>query len=431
MADAPKKAADAPKAERARNTSPGESLQRALRWWRIWSSRADVRVACVATLALRLVCSAVAALIVVLFPQAIPPSAGLARYLTAPWWRWDTIWYLKIAEHGYTDYGSTAFLPLYPLLIRGLGTLLGGHFLAAALLISTLASFGALLCLYRLAEKLSQAPQVAPWTVLAAVLLPVSFFLMAGYTEALFLWLTFGALLAWMEGRWGRFAALAVLATLTRHQGVLLSLLVAPLCLRALWELLQKRSAGVAGAASGATLRVLGKALGAGLAGPLAYLGWVLVVGLLLSAPLPWEPLAASNGWNLHYTWPGAGIVADLVMLTQPALALRLGLGLSTLLLDALAALLTGAVLLVAARRLPPELLLFAWAVWCLALVKVQSQGLTVSAARYLLPLLPLAILPGGLLARGRPWQRLVWVAGWSLALLLLIAAFVLNDWVA
>lgn len=425
------KATEIAKADLARKIGAPAVLLRLPGWWRTWSSRADVRAALVATVALRLFCSAVAALLVVLFPQAMPPAQGVARHLTAPWWRWDTIWYLKIAEHGYTDFGTTAFLPLYPLLIRVVGTLLGGHFLVAALLISTLASFGALLCLYRLAEKLSQVHQAAPWTVLAAVLLPVSFFLMAGYTEALFLWLTFGALLAWMEGRWGRFALLAALATLTRHQGVLLSLLVAPLCLRALWEMLQKRSAGAAGAVSGAKLRVLARALAAGLAGPVAYLGWVLVVGLLLRAPLPWEPLAASNGWNLHYTWPGAGIVADLGMLAQPALALRLGLGLPTLLLDALAALLTGAALIVAARRLPPALLLFAWAIWCLALVKVQSQGLTVSAARYLLPLLPLAILPGELLARGRPWQRLVWMAGWSLALMLLMAAFVLNDWVA
>ena len=427
-ADAPKKAADVPKAELARDTGSGGSLRRVLCWWRAWGSRADVRVAFVATVVLRLCCSAVAALMVVLFPQAMPPSGGLAQYLTAPWWRWDTIWYLKIAEHGYADYGTTAFLPLYPLLIRGLGVLLGGHLLLAALLISTIASFGALLCLYRLAEKLSQVPQVAPWTVLAAVLLPVSFFLMAGYTEAVFLWLTFGALLAWMEGRWGWFALLAALATLTRHQGILLALLAVPLCLRALWEMLRKRSAR---AAWGAQMRLLEKALAVGLAGPVAYLGWVLVVGLLLRAPLPWEPLAASNGWNLHYTWPGAGIVADLSMLVQPALAVRLGLGLSTLLLDALAALLTGAALLVVARRLPPELLLYAWAMWCLALVKVQSQGLTVSAARYLLPLLPLAILPGELLARGRPWLRLTWVACWGLPLLLLIAAFVLNDWVA
>lgn len=402
-------------------------LQRVRGWWQNWSRRPDVRAAALAALALRLFGSAVAALTVVLFPQAMPASSGLARYVTTPWWRWDTLWYLKIAGHGYSDYGSTTFLPLYPLLIRTLGTLLGGRLLAAALLISTVASFGALLCLYRLAEKLSQVPQVAPWTLLAAVLLPVSFFLMAGYTEALFLWLTFGALLAWMEGRWARFALLAVLATLTRHQGVLLALLVAPLCLRALWGLVQK---GPANADRNARIRLLATAIGAGLAGPLAYLGWVLVVGLVLRAPLPWEPLAAPNGWNLHYTWPGAGMVADLGMLAQPALALQLGLGIPTLLLDALAAVLAGVALLVAARRLPPGLVLYLLASWCLALVKVQAQGLTVSAARYLLPLLPLAILPGELLARGRPWLRLVWVALWSLLLLLLIAAFVLNHWV-
>src|SRR4051812_37277288 len=36
----------------------------------------------------------------------------------APFARWDSVWYLDIARSGY-DGPSTAFFPLYPLLVRG------------------------------------------------------------------------------------------------------------------------------------------------------------------------------------------------------------------------------------------------------------------------------------------------------------------------
>ena len=42
------------------------------------------------------------------------------------WSRWDSEWYLRIAESGYDWPSSTpAFFPLYPLLVGGLG--LGDH----------------------------------------------------------------------------------------------------------------------------------------------------------------------------------------------------------------------------------------------------------------------------------------------------------------
>ena len=34
------------------------------------------------------------------------------------WVRWDALWYLKIAEHGYTQINALAFFPTYPMLIR-------------------------------------------------------------------------------------------------------------------------------------------------------------------------------------------------------------------------------------------------------------------------------------------------------------------------
>ena len=398
-----------------------ERLQRAL----AWSARADVRAALVATLGLRIACSLIAALAWISRPELPHPAGNLLYYLTIPWLHWDTAWYFEIAQHGYTAYGSTAFLPLYPLLVHLMGVALGGQFLAAALLISTVATFGALLCLYRLAAKLSAVPRAAPWTLAVAVFLPVSFFLVAGYTEALFLWAALGALLAFLDGRWGRLALLAAVATLTRHQGLLLSLLVVPMFASALLACVRQQHN--ADASWRAQASSLWKPALAAAAGPAAYLAWLLIVGLALRAPLPWEPLVAANGWDLHTTWPGAGVIADLAALAQRSIPSPLGL---SVLLDAGAAILAGITIVFAARRLPPAILLYLVGCWCLALVKVQTEGLTISAARYLLPALPLAVLPGAWLASGRPAVRLLWLALGSILLSFLTWEFATGGWI-
>src|SRR5919205_2114496 len=65
---------------------------------------------------------------------------AIADPVLAPLARWDSVWYLTIADSGYG--GSTAraaFFPLYPLLVRALGTVFGGShgaLLASAYVIS-------------------------------------------------------------------------------------------------------------------------------------------------------------------------------------------------------------------------------------------------------------------------------------------------------
>ena len=49
--------------------------------------------------------------------------------ITDVWVRWDSVWFLRLAEHGYhsaTD-GSAAFFPLYPATVGLLGRVFGGH----------------------------------------------------------------------------------------------------------------------------------------------------------------------------------------------------------------------------------------------------------------------------------------------------------------
>jgi len=138
------------------------------------------------------------------------------------WARWDSNWYLLIAESGYDWPSSTpAFFPLYPLLVGGLGRVLGGQFLLAGLVVSLVACAVAFALLYGLVMRRLGRPD-ARRTVLYLALFPTSFFLGAVYGESLFLALAVGMFVLAERGRLGWAAILAGLALLTRAQGVAL-----------------------------------------------------------------------------------------------------------------------------------------------------------------------------------------------------------------
>ena len=138
------------------------------------------------------------------------------------WARWDSNWYIRIAESGYSWPSSTpAFFPLYPLLIAGLGRVLGNHFLLAGLLVSLAACAASFVLLHGLVrERLGTL--AARRSVLYLALFPTSFFLGAVYGESLFLALAVGTFVLAERGRLGWSAVTAGLALLTRAQGVAL-----------------------------------------------------------------------------------------------------------------------------------------------------------------------------------------------------------------
>src|SRR4029079_2385575 len=75
-------------------------------------------------------------------------------WVTDVWARWDSVWFLRIAEHGYGEASgvAAAFYPAYPAAVAGLGRVFGGHYVLAGLLISLACALGAFVLLYRLAE---------------------------------------------------------------------------------------------------------------------------------------------------------------------------------------------------------------------------------------------------------------------------------------
>jgi len=159
----------------------------------------------------------------------------LVSQVLANWQRWDALWYQHIAESGYrADDGSTAFFPLYPFLARGLSSVLGGSLVAAELVVSSVAYVGALWLLWKLvrvevlrlpgrtseddgsrARRLLLVPVLA---VLLTALAPSGFFLLAPYTESLFLLLTVASFWFMRTGHLWTAGAVGFLASLTGYR---------------------------------------------------------------------------------------------------------------------------------------------------------------------------------------------------------------------
>jgi len=191
-------------------------------------------------------------------PVSVPgwPAPGITpgwHNLFTAWERQDALWFLRIATKGYsTTDSSAAFFPFYPLLIRGVSFAVGGHPLAAALLVSNLSFLGALLVLFVLTRSemthseltrsdlpqagLTQADspsQMARRAVLYVSVFPTALFFFAPYSESLFLLLVLVAFWAARRGLWEAAGVAGMLAALTRNLGLVL---VLPLAIEAIHQ---------------------------------------------------------------------------------------------------------------------------------------------------------------------------------------------------
>src|SRR5436190_21429245 len=89
-------------------------------------------------------------------PTEAPPTPHDTGWAFDLWARWDGGWFTHIADDGYTDRKSTpAFFPAYPLTVRVVGWIFGGHFVIAGVLVSLLACAAAFALLYELARGLA------------------------------------------------------------------------------------------------------------------------------------------------------------------------------------------------------------------------------------------------------------------------------------
>ena len=154
------------------------------------------------------------------------------------WAQWDGIWYVRIAEEGYSNPSSPAFFPLYPGIVALVGRALGGHFGLGGLVVSLAACAVMFVLLHRLALR-HLGERGALRTIVYLAIFPASVFLGAAYSESLFLVLAVGAFLLAERGRFGWAGLVAGLAMLCRLAGVALL----PALIIMAWSSADRRSA--------------------------------------------------------------------------------------------------------------------------------------------------------------------------------------------
>jgi hypothetical protein len=340
-------------------------------------------------------------------------GSSLAERLTLqPWYRWDTINYLLIADHGYTEETFTVvWPPLYPWLIR-IFTGLTSNPLLAALIISNLSAWVACVLLYGYTARYF-SPNLADQTLFWFLVYPLAFFLVAAYSETLFLALALLSLTAARERKWLAAGICAALATLTRNQGILLTLPIF-IWMAAEWSGWSKWRARV----------ILLRIFSLGLA-PLAFCAHAVYVKFILGLQWPWSALASH--WNIHTDLPWVGWWGDLISLLYTTDFVRYPP--YSRLLDITLPVLALIVLVWIARRLPLAEWAYAAAAMLMFLSKVTDSMMTTSVARYLLSLHVLFI-GLAMLVRGKA-LRLLLFAVFAFSQIFLLVYFEMWGFVA
>jgi hypothetical protein len=231
-----------------------------------------------------------------LHPGEPAPADSVSGVLESPARRWDSGWFLSIAERGYDrpEPSATAFFPLYPLSIRIVGEVVGS-FTLAGIIVSLAAFWVALYLLHRL-TALEVGSAAADRTVSLLAFFPTAFYFSAVYSESLFLALSVGCVYCARLDRWGWATVLAALATATRSAGVTL---VVPLLILAFFPPPQRGRAPAVRAAA---------AIAAPFAALLSYAAYIR----LATRFGPTAPFKAHAEWTREFKGPILGVWGGL-----------------------------------------------------------------------------------------------------------------------
>jgi hypothetical protein len=220
-----------------------------------------------------------------------PFYPGAVQSWTAPFLRWDSNYFIAIAQHGYSWIETYDFLPVYPLLIRAVSPVFG--YAGGAIAVSWIASIFAVWGVMDVTERF--ASRQLAW-VAGALLMwnPVSIFLLAGYAEALLVALMIWSLRFCLDGKWWPAAITAGLASGVLPQGVASAVVLVVAVLMADRSVRGLLRAGLFGLI--------------GLAGCVGYLVYCWVA---TGNPLKIRD-AETVGWQAHLTYPLHMVFVDL-----------------------------------------------------------------------------------------------------------------------
>jgi hypothetical protein len=161
--------------------------------------------------------------------ERIPPFRaynGLTDLVFGAFAQWDSVWFLHIADYGYDSREITAFLPVYPLVVRAVAEVTRST-VVSGVLVSLAAAGVAAVFLNRIAgERLGRD------SLLLLALFPTAYVFTAVYSEGLFVALVTGSFLAGLRRQSLLAGVLGGLAAATR----ILGLALVPALIVLLWQ---------------------------------------------------------------------------------------------------------------------------------------------------------------------------------------------------
>jgi hypothetical protein len=243
---------------------------------------------------------------------------GLSRrqpgWLARLYYQYDSLNFFSIAAGGY-NVGTThptggphnpAFFPGYPVLARIFAMPFGGLHPGGVPLywslavVAWLGAAAAAVLLWRLAA-VQAGPLVANRAVLLLLVGPYAVFLMASYSEGVFLAFAIGSWYAGYRRHWWLAGVLGALAGLVRINGLFLGAgLIVMFALQ--WRSADRRPS-----------RTSAAALVLPLLGPFAYFAWLRVY---TGSWRTW--FNAQEYWNRHFTWPWTSLANTIHHISQP-----------------------------------------------------------------------------------------------------------------
>jgi hypothetical protein len=346
-------------------------------------------------------------------PGAVTRPFGPAgNALVAPLARWDSVWYLAIANDGYPadDPRRAAFFPLYPLLLRAAKALVGSPIVAGVAV--SLVCFGVALVLLHRLTALELGPAAADETVWALALFPAAVFFSAVYSEALYVMLSVGCIYAARTGRWAWAGTLGALGAATRSAGVLLAVPLAVMWLMRADGSARRRASDAAWIAF----------VPAGLAS--------FCAALALGGGDAFAPLHAQDVWFRHFAGPFAGVWDGTAAAWRGLHHLDAPYARADVVLFAF---LVSAIPAVAGvlRRLPPAYGAYVLAALALPLSYPVGPQPLMSLPRFLAVLFPLFMWLGSWIADGGRARRIAVLGPSAAGLVAVSAVFATWHWFA
>ncbi|PKO04915.1 MAG: hypothetical protein CVU41_14235 [Chloroflexi bacterium HGW-Chloroflexi-3] len=338
-------------------------------------------------------------------------KSSFSRLFLAPWYRWDTVHYLEIADFGYDfDPVNTIWPPLYPVLIKIINFLYQPSLVAGILVSNIFFIIGLFLTYVLTAEIIDE--KTAKNTLLFLVCFPMSFYFIAAYSESLFLVFTTAVFLLINRKKWLWAGVVSALASLTRVQGIIL---IIPILVALIRQYDKDRD-----------LKYLLVNAFSCVYAPFAYGLYSLYVFFGLRADWPWNTL--SSYWLQRFSLPWEGFYYTFLSI----LGKNTHIDYSPLLvkiLNIILPLFSMYILIAIRKKIPLSYSIYSWVMLFLVVGKIDYNNTLVSTTRYLLTIIPIFL--GMAMILNHKYLRLAYFSIGIMLQTILIIFFYWWFWVA